>query len=190
MANIGDPGFKYHRAMAQLWGVLGLRLANADVLPLDFAFYGETLRGFVRELERANPTMRGKLDLAPLQRATVNFQAAGRALKHEVEKRLARSEGFSAPEVAALNAAILKVERNWLHAEGIPGRPWFKHLLYAARYTYAHLELPGLTEAVEAGNWELAREQARLLQAAVERNTSLLSEALAQLQAEKNEEKK
>ncbi len=23
MANIGDPGFRYHRAMAQLWGVLG-----------------------------------------------------------------------------------------------------------------------------------------------------------------------
>jgi N-acetylated-alpha-linked acidic dipeptidase len=176
--------------MAQLWGVLGLRLANADVLPLDFAFYGETLRGFVREVQAANPAVKGKLDLAPLQRATVNFQTAGRALKHEVEKRLARSEGLSAQEAAALNAAILRVERNWLREEGIPGRPWFKHLLYAARYTYAHLELPGLTEAVEAGSWELAREQARLLQAAVEKNTSLLSEALARLQAEESKEKK
>jgi N-acetylated-alpha-linked acidic dipeptidase len=189
MANIGDPGFRYHRAMAQLWGVLGLRLANADVLPLDFAFYGETLRGFVRELQAANPGMKGKLDLTALQRATVNFQTAGRALKHEVEKRLAHSEGLSAKEAAALDAAILQVERNWLHAEGIPGRPWFKHLLYAARYTYAHLELPGLTEAVETGNWELAREQARLLQAAVEKNTALLNESLARLPAEQKEEK-
>ncbi len=183
MANIGDPGFQYHRAMAQLWGALGLRLANADVLPLDFAFYGETLRGFVRELEKANPAMRGKVDLGLLQRATVDFQTAGRALKHEVEKRLARSEKLSDEKLAALNIAIMQVERNWLHSEGIPGRPWFKHLLYAARYTYAHLELPGLTEAVEAGNWELAREQARLLQAAVEKNTSLLKSALADLQA-------
>jgi N-acetylated-alpha-linked acidic dipeptidase len=75
----------------------------------------------------------------------------------------------------------MEIERNWLCPDGIPGRPWFKHLLYAARYTYAHLELPGLTEAVEAGNWKLAREQARLLEAAVEKNTALLRTALAGL---------
>ncbi len=182
MANFGDPGFRYHRTMAQLWGVLALRLANAEVLPFDFGFYGETLRGFVRDLQNASPAMRGKLDLAPLQRATVDFQTAGRALKHEVEKRLRRGEVLSAEKLAALNRAILQVERNWLHAEGIPGRPWFKHLLYAARYTYAHLELPGLTEAVEAQNWQLAREQARLLQAAVEKNTALLKQALAEFE--------
>ena len=174
MAQFGDPGFQYHRTMSQLWGTLALRLANADVLPFDFAFYGETLRGFVRELEKASPAMKGRLDLAPLQRATVDFQTAGRALQHEIEKRLARSGGLGAEDLAELNQAVMQVERNWLHPEGIPGRPWFKHLLYAARYTYAHLELPGLTEAVEAGNWELAREQARLLQSAVEKNTALL----------------
>jgi N-acetylated-alpha-linked acidic dipeptidase len=181
MTNFGDPGFKYHRTMAQLWGVLALRLANADVLPFDFAFYGQTLRGFVRELEKANPAMKGQLDLAPLQRATVDFQTAGRALKHEIEKRLAGENGITAEQSAALNRAAMQIERNWLHADGIPGRPWFKHLLYAARYTYAHLELPGLTEAVEARNWELAREQARLLQAAVEKNTALLKQEQARL---------
>lgn len=181
MTNFGDPGFKYHRTMAQLWGVLALRLANADLLPFDFAFYGQTLRGFVRELEKANPAAQGKLDLAPLQRATVDFQTAGRALKHEIEKRLASESGLTAEQSAALNRAAMQIERNWLHPDGIPSRPWFKHLLYAARYTYAHLELPGLTEAVEERNWELAREQARLLQAAVEKNTALLKAALADL---------
>ncbi|MGH9816447.1 MAG: serine hydrolase [Candidatus Acidiferrales bacterium] len=182
ISKFGDPGFKYHRAMAQLWGVLALRLANADVLPFDFAFYGETLRQFVRDLEKANPAMKGKLDLAPLQRATVDFQTAGRALKHEVEKRLARDGGLGAADLAAVNAAAMAVERNWLHSDGIPGRPWFKHLLYAARYTYAHLELPGLTEAVEAGKWDVAQEQAALLQAATERNTGLLTEVMRNLE--------
>lgn len=185
MANFGDPGFAYHRTMAQVWGVLALRLANADVLPFDFAFYGQALRGFVRELEKANPAMKGQLDLAPLQRATVDFQTAGRALQHEIEKRLAAANGLTAEQAAALNAAAMQIERNWLHAEGIPGRPWFKHLLYAARYTYAHLELPGLTEAVEARNWALAREQARLLQSAVEKNTALLKQQLARLEGQK-----
>ena len=48
--------------------------------------------------------------------------------------------------------------------------------------SHAHLELPGLTEAVEARNWELAREQARLLQAAVEKNTALLKQEFARLE--------
>ena len=36
---------------------------------------------------------------------------------------------------------MMQVERNWLNPDGIPGRPWFKHILYGARFTYAHLEL-------------------------------------------------
>ena len=35
VSRFGDPGFRYHSALVQLWGVAALRLANADVLPLD-----------------------------------------------------------------------------------------------------------------------------------------------------------
>ena len=68
-----------------------------------------------------------------------------------------------------------------MNPDGIPGRPWFKHMLYAARYTYAHLELPGLTEAVEKQDWKTAAEQAKLLQQATQKNADLLKEAAAQL---------
>ena len=71
---------------------------------------------------------------------------------------------------------MMQVERNWLNPDGIPGRPWFKHILYGARYTYAHLELPGLTEAVEAGNWNTARQQAAILQRALANNTKLVEQ--------------
>jgi beta-lactamase class A len=70
----------------------------------------------------------------------------------------------------------MQVERNWLNPDGIPGRPWFKHILYGARFTYAHLELPGLTEAVEAENWETARQQAAILQRALSNNINLLEQ--------------
>jgi N-acetylated-alpha-linked acidic dipeptidase len=76
-----------------------------------------------------------------------------------------------------LNEELLQVESNWLDPNGIPGRPWFQHLLYAARYTYAHLEFPGLTEAVEKGDWKLASEQAALIERALEKNTELLRSA-------------
>lgn len=48
-------------------------------------------------------------------------------------------------------------------SEGIPDRPWFKHVLYAPRYTYAAMSLPGIQEAVEAADWDRARRQVELL---------------------------
>jgi N-acetylated-alpha-linked acidic dipeptidase len=76
----------------------------------------------------------------------------------------------------------MDVESNWRSPEGIPGRPWFKHMLYAARYTYAHLELPGITEAVEKQDWRTAREQTDRLVEALARNTALLRGALADIE--------
>jgi N-acetylated-alpha-linked acidic dipeptidase len=75
----------------------------------------------------------------------------------------------------------MQVERNWCIPDGIPGRPWWKHSLYGARYTYAHLELPGLTEAAEAGEWQRAAEQAKILESALAKNTDLLQHARHEL---------
>jgi N-acetylated-alpha-linked acidic dipeptidase len=68
----------------------------------------------------------------------------------------------------------MQVERNWLNPDGIPGRPWFKHILYGTRFTYAHLELPGLTEAVEKQDWTAAKQQAEILRQALTNNTKLV----------------
>ena len=75
----------------------------------------------------------------------------------------------------------MQVESNWAEPEGIPGRPWFKHTLYAARYTYGHLELPGLTEAMEKRDWTESQRQAGILAGALARNTALIRETLAML---------
>ena len=80
---------------------------------------------------------------------------------------------------AQVNQQLMQVERNWCNPAGIPGRPWFKHSLYAARYTYAHLELPGLTEASEAGDWKVAEEQAKILEGELAKNTELLKQTRA-----------
>jgi len=77
---------------------------------------------------------------------------------------------------SSLNHGMMQVERNWLNPDGIPGRPWFKHTLYGARFTYAHLELPGLAEAVEKQDWPTAKQQADILEHALEKNTHLLNE--------------
>jgi N-acetylated-alpha-linked acidic dipeptidase len=179
MNHFGDPGYRYHTLMAKFWGVLALRLANADVLPFDFAGYAANIRQFLNEVDHGND-VRAHLDLASLYDRISEFEAAGRTLQQEAESALAigRLDAKTANEV---NRRMMVVERNWLNPDGIPGRPWFKHLLYASRYTYAHLELPGLTEAAEAGNWSVAAEQARLIEQAVAKNAALLREARAEL---------
>ncbi len=50
MATVGDPGFKYHAAMARYAGVLALRFANADALPFDAAAYGREIAGYAESL--------------------------------------------------------------------------------------------------------------------------------------------
>jgi N-acetylated-alpha-linked acidic dipeptidase len=179
VSRIGDPGFRYHTLMAQLWGALALRLANADVVPFDFAAYADNLGQFVDELDRK--TRLGRfVGLGALRGRIAELRAAG-AEWNEARIIALAAGTLDENSAARINAKLRQVERNWLHAEGIPGRPWFKHTLYAARFTYAHLELPGLTEAAEAKNWPLAREQAAILERAVTENAKLLRELRADL---------
>jgi N-acetylated-alpha-linked acidic dipeptidase len=188
MNHFGDPGYKYHTVMSQLWGVTALRLANADLLPLDFATYASNIRQFVNDLTRANEkTMWGQppsavrssearqpaLDLKPVTAAIDELEVAGRKLNESLKQKLS-SAPLDAKLASVLNHGMMQVERNWLNPDGIPGRPWFKHILYGARFTYAHLELPGLTEAVEKQDWPTAKQQAELLERALHNNTQLL----------------
>ncbi len=178
MEHIGDPSFEYHTVVSRIWGITALRLANADILPFDFEFNATALQQFLLELEtraHIDPTV---LQLQALHAHLADFGRAGRELREATAKDLA-SGAASAAQIRRLNEQLLQVESNWLDPGGIPGRPWFRHLLYAARYTYAHLEYPGLTEAAEAAQWQRAAEQASVLDAAIVRNTQFLRTAQA-----------
>src|SRR5271165_1409065 len=221
MNKFGDPGYHYHKLMSQLWGVTALRLANADLLPFDFASYARNIRQFVDELANKNKSVipstgsgqalseakdptpactacdpKGSsqgfvansstspaeptLDLGGITKAIDAFEAAGKKLNESLNRKVAT--GQVDPKLAAtLNHGMMQVERNWLNPDGIPGRPWFKHILYGARFTYAHLELPGLTEAVEKGDWQTARQQAEILRAALSKNAKLVNELSARI---------
>jgi N-acetylated-alpha-linked acidic dipeptidase len=149
-------------------------LANADVLPYDFDSYGENIRQFVVDLNLASHVS-GHIDMVALQQSVTDFQQAGRELNLAVGQAIS-SGRLDAAVAARVNQRLMQVERNWCNPQGIPGRPWFKHSLYGARYTYAHLELPGLTEAAEAGDWKVAAEQANILQDQLAKNTELLKQ--------------
>jgi len=176
MSHIGDPTFEYHVALTRIWGLVALRLANADILPFDFSFNASALEQFLRELEQDNRGAPRRLSLKWLHARINEFEKAGSLMRDATARDLL--SGSASPEkIQQLNQRLLQVESNWLDPAGIPGRPWFQHLLYSSRYTYAHLEFPGLTEAVEKQDWKLAGQQAALLEKALKRNTELLRSA-------------
>ncbi len=176
MTQFGDPAFQYHVALTQIWGLTALRLANADLLPYDFGANAAALETFLLELEHNSKIDPQQLPLSNLHQRIAEFQAAGQSLRERTANDLAAGHG-NARRLRNLNAQLMGVESNWLDPGGIPGRPWFRHLLYAARYNYDHLEFPGLTEAVEQSDWKLAADQAQRLEAALVKNTQLLRAA-------------
>lgn len=50
-ARFGDPDFAYGRALAQTTGLAVMRLADADVLPLDFSALADTVAKYVKEIQ-------------------------------------------------------------------------------------------------------------------------------------------
>ncbi len=180
VATIGDPGFRYQRLMTQLWGAMALRLANADVHPYDFEAYAASLRDFVARLKEI-PDIERNLDTPALLARVEGLRAAAQRLASRLERRLA-ADRIDPKSADRLNGLLRRFEGNWLHQGGIPGRPWFKHVLYAPRYTYAAMTLPGITEAAEAADWPRARAQSAIVEAAIARNAALLDEAGLQLE--------
>ncbi len=165
MSRIGDPGLRYMTAMVEVWGRMALRLANAEVLPYDLGHYAATVEGFLEKLAEV-PGLAENLDLGPARAAVGAW--AGEAAHLETALGKALVAGAGNERFAALNEALLGAERQLLLEEGIPDRPWFKHVLYAPRYTYAAMSLPGVREAAEKGDWELAKEQLERLTARLE----------------------
>ena len=172
MDHFGDLGFRYHVLMSQFWGVTALRLANADVLPLDFELYGRNIRTFLDELEKRTP-LAAHVDVAPLRLAAEDFERAGVELRRAVRSAL-DSGRLGAAALRRINGGLMQVEGNWRNPAGIPHRPWYQHMVYAKRFNYDPLQLPGVTEAVEAADWRTAQAQASALRKAIERNAALL----------------
>src|SRR6185295_5322049 len=158
MRRVGDPGFRYHAAMARLWGLLALRLANADVLPLDYGAYG---RDIVAYLDDVTALARAHGLDAGLDRA--------RRAAHAMSRLAVPAPTSDADRDSARTRALLQAERDLLLPEGIPDRPWFRHLVYAPLPSYEAETLPGVREAVLAGDGARARAQAARLADALER---------------------
>lgn len=101
------------------------------------------------------------INFAPLENSLEALNKAAQrydaALKKIYEPGFA---GFSAEELIALNAKIFQTERLLVSDKGLPGRPWFKHQIYApGAYTgYAVKTMPAVRESLEQRQWTQAEQ--------------------------------
>jgi len=175
MERYGDPGFHYHAAMSRLWGLLALRFANADVLPLDYSLYAAEVDAYLRGLAKIAPADFFASTIQPLTQKCQAWQAASAAVTSQLEALRGEGPvGAGGQEVspAQLNARLIAEERALLDDQGIPDRPWFRHMIYAPLPNYEAETLPGLREALIANNLERARQQSERLGAALDRAIS------------------
>jgi N-acetylated-alpha-linked acidic dipeptidase len=169
---IGDPGYYYHAAMARYWSVAALRLAECDYVPLDYAAYAREVQTYLGETERLARERKLQVDFGPALEAARRWENNGRQALESARQAVDRGDLARAEKI---HKGLMKVERALLDPDGLHGRPWFKHLIYAPRPTYKPLVLPALTEAIEAGDGKLANAE-------VERLARALNQAAAALE--------
>ena len=168
---IGDPGYYYHAALARYWSVAALRLAECDYVPLDYGAYAREVQIYLGETERMARNRKLEVDFGSALEASRRWEKNGREALESARQAVASGDLARAERI---HKGLMKVERALLDPDGLAGRPWFKHLIYAPRPTYKPLVLPALSEAIEAGDGKLANAEVERLARALNRAAAAL----------------
>jgi N-acetylated-alpha-linked acidic dipeptidase len=155
MERFGDPGYRYHAAAARISTAMMMRLANADILPYDYAEFARTMRRYLAPIDRNLATKGWAGSSAPLAAAIDRMERA--AISFAAARDAALLTGLPPARQQATNAALLKVERAMTRPEGLRTRPWYRNLIYVADVDngYSNMVFPSVNEAIRYGNAEL-----------------------------------
>jgi N-acetylated-alpha-linked acidic dipeptidase len=213
----GDPGFRYGIAEAETVGHVILRVADADVLPLQFAGFADAVDGYVAELHEliekrrkaaedlgtlldqhafalaSDPTRPvlaperepavPDLDLGALDSVAARLKRSAQTYDDLYAKLEAGTSTLTTVQSRNLDELLRGMEGTLLDAHGLPGRDWYKHLIYApGLYTgYGVKTLPGVREAIEQNLWDQANHYAELTSTALVAYCDRLDRAAALL---------
>jgi N-acetylated-alpha-linked acidic dipeptidase len=175
-----DPGYLGHQAASRTSGVTALRLANADALPFRYSDYASAVDGYVAELQeiQSKTPDASQVDLGVLRDAARNWGAASMALEAR-SAALVSDDSPSSRALRRINRALMRQERLLTTPRGISGRPWFRHQIYAPGINtgYAAQFLPGIRDALDAGDDATVRTYRDLLLDSLRRVTATASGA-------------
>jgi N-acetylated-alpha-linked acidic dipeptidase len=161
MTRFGDPDFRRHTAAAQIAATMVMRMANADVLPYDYAGFARQMRRYLPVLDS---TFRARgytaLDTDALRGAIDRMERAGEGMARARDEVLA-TRLPNRRNLERANASLRRVERALTRPRGLRSRPWFRSLVYAADENngYANVVFPSVQEAVRADDRRLAERE-------------------------------
>ena len=214
--HFSDYDFIYGRAMSQTIGTTAMRLADAEILPFEFGDFADTMRKYMKELEKLladkqqeigetnreldegvfNATLDPRrpkvappreevpphLNFAPLENAV---ESLTRSAEHYKQALAHKASGFNenAEQVRVLNQLLMESERRLTNKEGLPRRPWYKHLVYAPGvYSgYGVKTIPGVREGIELKKYAEADEEIARVAKAFEDEAKVIEEAASRL---------
>jgi N-acetylated-alpha-linked acidic dipeptidase len=124
------------------------------------------------------------LNFAPLDNVVAELAKSAEAYKKAYEQASAKAD-FGKSSAAELNRLLAQNEQQLTREEGLPGRPWFKHEIYApGQYTgYEAKTLPAVREALELKRWKQAEEAIVVVSKVLQGEAEYISAAAAKLSA-------
>ena len=188
-----DPGGVYGAALAKTAGRMVLRAADAPRLPFRFTRLAATVGAYTQELTKLVETLRretvesnlrlneGSLALTQDPRETHRLPLAKEPVPTVDLKPLldaaARFRKAAEGNPDPTDAQSIAVERALL-GPGLPGRPWYRHTLYAPGLLtgYGVKTIPGVREALESCRWDEAEAQAKIVADALDRAAAALGD--------------
>ncbi|KAG2200181.1 hypothetical protein INT47_009819 [Mucor saturninus] len=164
MEKYGDPEFLYHQAMVRVWGLLALRLADSAILPIYPADYTSELGNYIESLTHASaPHTFPQLGeaLKKLEKTVRRFESKRERLESRISEfeSLDRLPSVLVKRLTKINHRLANFERGFVDQEGIKGREWFKHVVYApGLWTgYSGQVFPAIVDSMEVHDFEQVR---------------------------------
>ena len=185
MSKFGDSTYAYHAAAARIGAAMLLRIANADILPYDYVEFARTMKRYLPAMDRALSAKKWSGSSAGLRDAIVRMEQEATAFAVVRDAALAAG---APPRVqrAAVNAALLQVERALARPQGLRTRPWYRNLIYVADEDngYANMVFPSVNEAIRANDERLTATELTDLVQRFDAATRAIAAARAALRQE------
>jgi N-acetylated-alpha-linked acidic dipeptidase len=206
-----DPGLAYGAALSKTVGRLVMRAADAPRVPAHYSDFATSVSGYLADVMKVAADQRAKdrtladlrrdgdfalsssptdptvapadkgvtplIDMLALQNASDHLtRAAGAA-----DAMLGHEDSLPPATQARINASLQNIDQLLLDPQGLPGRPWYKNLIYAPGTLtgYGAKTLPGVREAIEQRRWDDARTYVGRTAAVLEAYANRLDAAVA-----------
>ena len=126
------------------------------------------------------------MNFAPLENADASLTASAERFSKALAAARVKGDLTIDPQaLLEVNALLILSERKLTTDAGLPGRPWFKHQIYApGAYTgYGVKTLPAVREAMDQEDWKLAESQVPIVAKVLEDESALIDQVTSLLSA-------